>query len=64
MSLIRKGDTVKIRKEFQDPGDDKFTWVALDDEDKGRVTISPSLTHFKSQLRQIVSVSTLEPKNI
>ena len=35
-----KGETVKIRSEFQDDGDDKFTWVVLNDEEKGRVDIS------------------------
>ena len=38
---IKKGDTVRIHAEFQDQGDDKFTWVALCDEEKGRVDISP-----------------------
>ncbi len=35
-----KGETVKIRSEFQDDGDDKFTWVVFNDEEKGRVDIS------------------------
>lgn len=35
-----KGETVKIRPEFQDDGDDEFTWVVLNDEEKGRVDIS------------------------
>ncbi len=33
-----KGDVVRILPEFQDAGDDEFTWVA--DEEKGRVDIS------------------------
>ena len=37
---FQKGDTVKIRPEFQDDGDDEFTWVVLNDEEKGRVDIS------------------------
>lgn len=36
---FRKGDKVKIRLEFQDQGDDEFTWVVLNDEEKGRVDI-------------------------
>lgn len=35
-----KGDVVKILPEFQDAGDDEFTWVVLADEEKGRVDIS------------------------
>lgn len=35
-----KGDIVKIRPAFQDEGDDEFTWVVLNDEEKGRVDIS------------------------
>lgn len=35
-----KGDVVKILPEFQDAGDDDFTWVVLNDEEKGRVDIS------------------------
>lgn len=35
-----KGDIVKILSEFQDTGDDDFTWVVLTDEEKGRVDIS------------------------
>ncbi len=35
-----KGDIVKIIPEFQDAGDDEYTWVVLTDEEKGRVDIS------------------------
>jgi hypothetical protein len=37
--MIRKGDKVQIKPEWQDAGDDRFEWVAVDDESKGRVTI-------------------------
>lgn len=36
-----KGDTVKIRPEFQDDGDDEFTWVVLNDEERGAWTSVP-----------------------
>jgi hypothetical protein len=39
--MIKKGDIVKIKPEWQDPGDEKFTWVAIEDEDGGRVRIAP-----------------------
>lgn len=35
-----KGDIVRILPEFQDAGDDEFTWVVLADEEKGRADIS------------------------
>lgn len=41
MPTIQKGDTVRILPQWQDHGDDKFTWIALEDEDGGRVRISP-----------------------
>ncbi len=37
---IRKGQRVFIRSEWRDEGDDEFIWEAIDDEEKGRVTIS------------------------
>jgi hypothetical protein len=38
--MIRKGDILSIRPEWRDAGDEKFTWVARLDEEKGRVDIS------------------------
>ena len=39
--MIKKGDEVKILPQWQDKGDDKLKWIAVDDEEKGRVTITP-----------------------
>jgi len=39
--MFRRNDVVEILKEFQDPGDSNFTWVVLNDEEKGRVDITP-----------------------
>ena len=38
---IHKGDKVSIKPEFQDFGDDKYIFVAVDDMEKGRVSIMP-----------------------
>jgi len=38
---IVKGQQVSIKPEFQDSGDSSYTWIAVDDSEKGRVTISP-----------------------
>jgi hypothetical protein len=39
--LFVKGEVVRILPEYQDPGDEEFTWVIVTDEEKGRVDISP-----------------------
>ena len=38
---IAKGDTVRILPQWCDPGDDELTWIAIEDEDGGRVRIAP-----------------------
>jgi hypothetical protein len=40
--MIRKGDRVNIKPQWQDEGDKGFIWVALNDEEKGRVDITPT----------------------
>lgn len=39
--MFKIGDKVEILSEFQDAGDESFTWVVIGDEEKGRVDISP-----------------------
>ena len=39
--MIRKGQRVYIKPEWQDEGDDEHVWIAVEDEDGGRVKISP-----------------------
>jgi len=39
--VFKIGDKVEILSEFQDAGDESFTWVVIGDEEKGRVDISP-----------------------
>jgi len=39
--MIKSGDIVEILEEFQDPGDNTFTWMVLHDEEKDRVDITP-----------------------
>lgn len=39
--MLNKGDTVRILPQYQDPGDDEFTWVVVGEEEKGRVDVSP-----------------------
>lgn len=57
--MIRKGDILKIRPEWSHPGDERFTWVALEDEGKGRVWIELQCSGF-IRPNQIVQVSMVE----
>jgi len=38
--MFKRGDKVEILEEFQDEGDDKFTWIVMEDEEKS-VDIQP-----------------------
>lgn len=38
--MITKGTYLKIKPEWQDAGDEKFTWLAVENEDGGRVLVS------------------------
>lgn len=57
---IRKGDTIRIKPEWQDPGADKYHWVALEDEDGGRVRIAPTNTGLAIPPNQDVDTSMVE----
>lgn len=35
-NMFKRGDIMEILEEFQDPGDNTFTWMVLHDEEKGR----------------------------
>lgn len=60
--MIRKGEKVEIKPEWQDKGDDLFTWVALEDEDCGRVRISPVDIGYRIIPYQVVETSMLVTK--
>ena len=36
---IKTGQIIRFKPEFMDPGDENLTFVAIDDEEKGRVTV-------------------------
>ena len=58
--MIRKGDEIKILPEFQDAGDDIFTWLAVEDEDGGRVRIVPLGTGLALLPNYIVETRMIE----
>lgn len=39
--MIKKGDIVEIKEEYQDEGDHLFIWMAVCDEVDGQVKITP-----------------------
>jgi hypothetical protein len=38
--MVKKFTKVTIKKEYQDDGDNEFSWVAMSDEEKGRIDIA------------------------
>lgn len=38
-SLIKRGDVVRVRPEFLDPGEQAVDQIAIEDEDGGRVKV-------------------------
>ena len=56
---IRRGDRIAIRPEWRDPGDGDVQWVALEDEDGGRVRIQP-LLDLPIRPNQVVTTGMVE----
>ena len=52
--MIKKGDRVWLRPEWQDPGEERYTYVAVSDEHDGRVDIQA--TNFEYRLPPINTV--------
>lgn len=59
--MIKKGDEVRIKPEWQDKGDKKFRWFAIEDEDGGRVRIRPDGTGLTFPPNQVVETTMLMP---
>ncbi|SMP42403.1 hypothetical protein SAMN06265222_101777 [Neorhodopirellula lusitana] len=57
--MIKAGMAVKIKKEYQDDGDEKIVFIAVDNEEKGRVTIQAQLG-MTINPTQVVKVEWLE----
>ena len=54
--MIRKGDHVEILPAFRDPGDEEFTWIALSDEENGRIDIQP--VDIELRIKPVYTVSS------
>jgi hypothetical protein len=59
--MIKAKDTVQIKPEFQDAGDSELVWVALEDEEGGRVRIAPVNTGMQFPPNQVVTTEMLVP---
>jgi hypothetical protein len=57
--MIRKGDVVRFKDEYKDDGDDAIEFVAVDDEEKGRVSVRAKLG-LRIDPIQTVSVDMLQ----
>ena len=57
--MIRKGDVVKFKPKWQDPGDDKIEFRAVDDEYDGRVELVASI-NLPLKPTQIVPIKWLD----
>ncbi len=58
--MIKKGQIVEILKQYQDEGDDKLIWMAIDDEEKGRVTVQPINSILKIKPTYVMKVEWLK----
>ncbi len=58
--MIHKGDRLRIKEAWQDPGDDDFEWRAVEDEDGGRVLISPVDIGLPIPPQQVVRTNMVE----
>jgi imidazole glycerol phosphate synthase subunit HisF len=59
---IEKGDFVEILKAYQDEGDDELIWVAIDSEEKGRVTVMPINSTLTIKPTYVMNVEWLKVK--
>lgn len=62
--MIKRGDEVKVKPEYQDAGDAAFVWRAVEDEDGGRVRIAPELTSLRFGPQYVVRVDMLEGNEV
>lgn len=58
--MIRKGDKVKIKPEWQDEGDDQFDWYAYSDQYGDRVQITCDIEGMVFRPLQTVLITWLE----
>ena len=60
MTMIYKDDKVRILPECADLGDDQFEWIALEDEDGGRVRVACLIPGWQWPPQSVVETRMLE----
>lgn len=58
-TTIKTGDSLTIRQQWRDPGDESIEWLAVEDEDGGRVLIEAQVD-LPIKPTQRVSVEMVE----
>lgn len=58
--MIKAKDLLTIKPEFQDEGDKDLVWIALEDEDGGRVRIFPLNTGMSFPPNQVVNTEMVD----
>ncbi len=58
--MIRQGDKLRIKPEWQDKGDEGRVYVAVDSEEKGRVAITSHIEGWTIQPTHVVRVEMVE----
>jgi len=61
--MIKRGDLVTIKPEYRDEGDDSLTWIAVEDEDGGRIKIAATDTGMKFAPSYVVRTDMLNERN-
>ena len=57
--LFQTGDVLVIRPEWSDAGDEHFKWIAMEDEDGGRIRIQLMDTGLPLPPNQIVTIDMI-----
>jgi hypothetical protein len=60
--MIKKGDIIHIRPEWRDANDDKYIWIATEDQIEGRdsIGIMPLNTGLRFPPVQLVRVTMID----
>jgi hypothetical protein len=60
--MFKKGDSVQIKPEWQDEGDEEFSRVVIEDEDKGAVKIMTVIPGWTINPTEWIDASKLDRK--
>jgi hypothetical protein len=57
--MIRQGQEVYVRPEWRDKGDEESIWIAVEDEDGGRVKVKTFIPEYQIQPVSVIETSML-----